>query len=244
MAEKKRYAFVIDVARCIDCRACLVACRAENQVPIPHTRIWVKDLGVQGEFPRLERTFVPYNCMHCDEPPCVDACPTGATYKDPETGLVLIDQEACIGCGLCVEACPYDARYIDPQRGVADKCTACAHRLERGEQPACVATCLGGSRLFGDLNDPESEVSIALREAESVQRLVGDQVDPEPNIYYINADVLQAGLLPRPPRSPAAAEIWRKVAVPAVLTGIGLSFAAQAGAFAKQLIEGEEEFEE
>lgn len=237
----KRYAFVIDVSRCIDCRACLVSCRVENQVPAGHTRIWVKDLGVEGDYPALAQTFVPYNCMHCDEPPCVDVCTSGATYKDQETGLVQIDQAACIGCGLCIPACPYSARYLDEQRGVADKCSGCVQRLERGQQPACVQTCVGDARLFGDLNDPGSTVSAALKNARSVQRLASDGVDTGPNIYYINGDVLRPELLPREPTYTAAETFWRKVAIPAVAAGVGLAFVGQAAAFAKQLLEGEEE---
>ncbi len=171
MPQKNHYAFVIDVSRCIDCRACLVACSVENNVPLDHTRIWVQDQGVQGEWPVLERTFIPYNCMHCDNPPCTEVCVSGATYKDETSGLILVDQEACIGCGFCVEACPYGVRYIDQTRGVVDKCNACSQRLEIGLPPACVATCLGKSRLFGDLNDPNSDVSIALKQAKSIVRL-------------------------------------------------------------------------
>ena len=150
MAQKKRYGFVIDIARCIDCRACLVACSVENNVSMEHTRIWVHDLGVLGSFPDLSRKFMPYNCMHCDNPPCTEVCVSGATYKDRENGLVLVDQEACIGCGFCVEACPYNARYLDSERGVVDKCTACVQRLEVGMQRPC-GDLRGGSRLFGDL---------------------------------------------------------------------------------------------
>jgi tetrathionate reductase subunit B len=244
MLNKTHYGFVIDVARCIDCRACLVACRAENLVPLGHTRIWVHDLGVQGTFPELSREFVPTNCMHCDEPPCIEVCPSGATFKDMNTGLVLVDQEACIGCGLCVEACPYDARYLDPRRGVVDKCNACRARLERGEQPACVTTCLGGARLFGDLNDPATEVSLALAKSGGSQRLVTDETDPGPNIYYLNGNVQQAGLLPRAPRYTAAETFWRKAAVPAVLAALAASFLGQATAFTRQLLAGEKEFDE
>src|SRR3989304_5131250 len=128
MADKKRYGFVIDVSRCIDCRACLVACRVENEVPLPHTRIWVKDQGLQGTFPDLARQFVPYNCMHCEHPPCVEVCTSGATFKDPDDGLVLVDQEACIGCGLGVEACPYDAPSLDPTPGGVDHGKGRGHR--------------------------------------------------------------------------------------------------------------------
>ncbi|MEW5870097.1 MAG: 4Fe-4S dicluster domain-containing protein [Chloroflexota bacterium] len=247
MANKKRYGFVIDVERCIDCRACLVACSVENNVPMNHTRIWVHDLGVQGSFPDLQHSFVPYNCMHCDNPPCTEVCVSGATYKDPETGLVLVDQEACIGCGFCVEACPYNVRYLDEQRGVVDKCNACAQRVEVGMQPACVATCVGGSRLFGDLNDPQSQVSQALKSAKNIVRLdyEKDGHDTDPNIYYINTQPADfSPLAPRDPHYTLPEDGWKKVLAPAVFAGIGASFLVQAVFFTKQLLEGEKEFEE
>lgn len=261
MATKKRYGFVIDVARCIDCRACLVACSVENRVPMNHTRIWVHDLGVQGDYPALKRSFVPYNCMHCEHPPCTEVCVSGATYKDPTNGLVLVDQDACIGCGFCVDACPYGVRYLDEKRGVVDKCNACLQRVEVGQQPACVATCVGGSRMFGDLNDPASDVSIALNQAATVVRLdyEAGELDTDPNIYYINFDpteslvmpgdmrqplVTASGELPRPPKYSIAEEGWKKVAVPLLAAGIGGAFLVQAVYFTKQLIQGEKEFEE
>lgn len=251
MSLKKRYGFVIDISRCIDCRACLVACSVENQVPMNHTRIWVHDLGVKGQYPELQRTFVPYNCMHCENPPCTEVCVSGATYKDPDTGLVLVDQEACIGCGFCVEACPFQARYLDEKRGVVDKCNGCLQRVEVGQQPACVATCVGGSRMFGDLNDPDSEVSQALKKARTVQRLDYEEGehDTDPNIYYIHSEPmpsieLQSGFLPVDPRYSVALEGWKKVLVPAIFAGVGASFLVQATYFTKQLVEGEKEFEE
>jgi len=252
MATKKRYGFVINVSRCIDCRACLVACSVENNVPMNHTRIWVHDLGVQGQFPILQREFIPWNCMHCEHPPCTEVCVSGATYKDPDTGLVLVDQQACIGCGFCVDACPYDVRYLDEKRGVVDKCNACLQRVEVGMQPACVATCVGGSRMFGDLNDPNSEASIALKNATNIQRLdyENGKVDTDPNIYFINSEalgeevVLQSGILPRPPQYHLEEVGWKKVLVPAVFAAIGASFLVQATFFTKQLLEGEKEFEE
>ena len=247
MAQKKRYGFVIDVSRCIDCRACLVACSVENNVSMEHTRIWVHDLGLMGEFPDLSRKFMPYNSMHCDNPPCTEVCVSGATYKDPENGLVLVDQEACIGCGFCVDACPYNARYLDSERGVVDKCTACVQRLEVGMQPACVATCVGGSRLFGDLNDPESEVSQALKNARSVQRFDLEYkpgVSTGPNIFFTNGDVLQSGLGPHMPQYTASEQIWKKGLVPLMAAAVGGAFLVQATYFTKQLIEGEKEFDE
>jgi tetrathionate reductase subunit B len=258
MPTKNHYAFVIDVARCIDCRACLVACSVENKVPMDHTRIWVHDQGVQGNYPDLSRSFVPYNCMHCDNPPCTDVCVSGATYKDTVTGLVLVDQEACIGCGYCVDACPYGARYIDQKRGVVDKCNACAQRLEVGLEPACVATCVGKSRLFGDLNDPNSAASIALQDAKSVTRLdvEKDGNDTDPNIFYLNLPETEAILssdtfkqvaqasLPRDVHYTLAQEGWKKVAIPVLAAAMGATFLVQAFFFTKQLLGGEKEFEE
>ncbi len=257
MAQKKRYGFVIDISRCIDCRACMVACSVENKVPYDHTRIWVHDLGIKGTYPNLSHTFVPYTCMHCENPPCTQVCVSGATYKDPTNGLVLVDQEACIGCGYCVEACPYNARYLDEKRGVVDKCTGCVQRVEMGQKPACVATCLGGARMFGDLNDPTSEVSVALSKAATIHRLdyEKDGVDTEPNIYYINAPGLeridtvnentrQPINLPRDPHYTAAEEIWKKALVPLIGAAAGGTFLIQAIYFTKQLIEGEKEFDE
>ena len=248
MTQTNRYAFVIDVSRCIDCRACLAACSIENNVPNNHTRIWVKDPGLQGEFPNLKRTFVPYNCMHCENPPCTEVCVSGATFKDPVSGLVLVDQEACIGCGYCVEACPYDVRYIDEKRGVVDKCNACEQRLVVGLQPACVATCLGASRIFGDLNDPNSEASVALRNAKTVKTLdieVREGRDTEPQIYFINGVVEQESVVPRKgPQYTWTEEGWRQVLVPAVAAGVGLAFAGQAVMFSRQLMRGENEFED
>jgi tetrathionate reductase subunit B len=258
MPQKNHYAFVIDVTRCIDCRACLVACSVENNVPMDHTRIWVHDQGIQGKWPILSRVFVPYNCMHCENPPCTEVCVSGATYKDAVSGLVLVDQEACIGCGYCVEACPYGVRYIDQKRGVVDKCNACVQRLEVGLQPACVATCVGKSRMFGDLNDPNSEVSIALRNAKSVTSLDYEkgEVDTDPNIYYLNlpetesilssdpfGQVAQASL-PRDPHYTIAEQGWKKVAIPLLAVAMGGAFLVQAFFFTKQLLEGEKEFED
>jgi tetrathionate reductase subunit B len=258
MPTKNHYAFVIDVARCIDCRACLVACSVENKVPMDHTRIWVHDQQVQGEWPNLSRIFVPYNCMHCDNPPCTQVCVSGATYKEAGSGLVLVDQEACIGCGYCVEACPYGVRYIDQKRGVVDKCNACVQRLEVGLEPACVATCVGKARMFGDLNNPNSEVSVVLQNAKSVTRLDYEKAgtDTDPNIYYLNLPEMESILssdsfgqvaqtvLPRDPHYSIAEEGWKKVAIPLVAVAMGATFLVQAFFFTKQLLEGEKDYDE
>jgi tetrathionate reductase subunit B len=141
--------------------------------------------------------FVPRLCMQCEESPCTAVCPVGATYRNPD-GVVLVDQDRCIGCGYCVVACPYGARYIVPagghtptgQAGVADKCTFCYHRITHGLDPACVTVCPRGARRFGDLNDPTSEVSVILQtQATSVMR---PELGTEPRVHYIGLEAENA----------------------------------------------------
>ncbi len=184
MTAQKRYAFVIEVDRCIDCKACMVACEIENQVPLGHHRNWVEAAPLQGVFPNLAQDYVPGNCMHCENPPCVQVCPTGASYQRAD-GLVLIDSTKCIGCKFCISACPYGARYFDETRGVVDKCSACVHRLEAGQPHACVETCVGGARHFCDFNDPASDV--AKLYATGRARPFHPETGTGPKVFYISA---------------------------------------------------------
>jgi tetrathionate reductase subunit B len=184
MVDQRRYAFVIEVDRCIDCEACMIACNVENQVNVDHHRNWVKAAPLEGTLPNLVQDYVPGNCMHCENPPCVLVCPTGASYQRTD-GLVLIDQAKCIGCQFCIAACPYGARYFDETRRVVDKCTACVHRLDAGQPPACVETCVGGSRHLGDLNDPTSDVAKLL--ATGRAKPFHPETGTQPNVYYISA---------------------------------------------------------
>jgi len=179
-AKAKKYGIVIDAAKCIDCRACMIACKVENQVPEGYWRNWIRPLWDYSGRRRTE--FQPGQCMQCDHPSCVAACPVGATYKQPD-GLVAIDPVRCIGCGNCVTACPYGARYRHPLRHIADKCDFCSRRLDAGLEPACVATCPTKARVFGDLNDADSAVARLLRE-EKLVRVIAPHIDTRPNIYY------------------------------------------------------------
>jgi tetrathionate reductase subunit B len=177
-----KYAMVIDQSRCIGCMACIVACKRENNVPEGVFRTRVLEM-TEGTFPDLRTHFRSELCNHCDFAPCADQCPTGASYKAPD-GTVQIDKKKCVGCKACLAACPYDARYINHETGTADKCTFCEHRLAEGKEPACVATCVGKSRVFGDLEDPNSPVRKLLSENEA--KVLLKDAGTRPKVFYIN----------------------------------------------------------
>lgn len=158
--------------------------------------------GAVGTYPNLSRTYLPIACQHCENPACLRVCPTGATYKDA-LGRVEIDYDKCIGCRMCMAACPYNARVFnwnepvrDPDfnygdkdvpvrpRGVAEKCTMCKERTDRGDEPMCVVCCPTRARTFGDLDDPESEISKLVRE-KGAYNLLPEQ-GTRPQVYYFN----------------------------------------------------------
>ncbi len=173
-----RMAMLIDLTRCIGCDTCTMACKQENGTPVDV--FFARVLNIEaGEFPNVKRVYVPVLCNHCDNAPCLKSCPNKAIFRRPD-GIVLIDQDRCRGTGACVTACPYgnifltqqdrwylpddepyETRYVRPRlnENVARKCTYCAHRVDVGLEPACVVSCPTKARIFGDLEDPESEVS-------------------------------------------------------------------------------------
>ena len=183
--RKVQYGMLIDTRRCIGCHACTVACKSEFDVPLGVNRSWV-EYTEKGNYPSVQRTFLPRLCNHCSDPPCVSVCPTGATYKRDEDGIVVVDPDICIGCKYCILACPYDARFLNPITGAADKCDFCLHRVSQGLEPSCVNTCIGRARIFGDVNDPDSEISKLL--AENAVTVLRREMGTHPNVYYINAD--------------------------------------------------------
>ena len=176
-------AIITDLNRCVGCLACSVACKAVNNVPIGS--YWNKVVrvgpnpipGGSGQYPDVYMYFLPISCQHCENPACLKVCPVGATYKD-DMGRVEIHYDKCIGCRICMAACPYNARvfnWSEPERdpnwnygdkdvpvrpkGVAETCTLCKERTDRGDLPMCVRVCPGRARVYGDLDDPASELS-------------------------------------------------------------------------------------
>jgi len=226
-AAKKapRWAMVMDLRKCIGCRACTVACKSENNVSLGRFRTVIQEKTL-GTFPNVKKIFLPIMCNHCtsnkedptaEVPPCVKICPEypgerqtyvtpegkkiryrgGATYRRPD-GLVLMDAEKCIGCGKCIDGCPYGVRSFDPftkagkkpEKQAVDKCDFCKTRIENGVEPACVNTCQGHARIFGDLNDPESKVSKLVKEHSLEKSVLLPEEKTNPHVFYIDPDNL------------------------------------------------------
>lgn len=210
MAKAKRLGMVIDTKRCLGCHTCAVACKKENN--LPDKNWWTRTLTVggdfmdtpQGDYPNLSQSYITLACQHCENPACIKACPVGATYKREEDGVVIQDYDKCIGCRMCMAACPYtgvrlfnweepkysiafpvgDADVPAHQKHTVEKCTFCAHRLAKNEQPACVEACLGRARYFGDLNDPKSEVSQLILKRSHFRLL--PEKETEPSVYFLS----------------------------------------------------------
>jgi Fe-S-cluster-containing dehydrogenase component len=179
-----RKTLVIDLDRCIGCKSCEVACKQENEVVLGSAWNKVITRGPTGTYPDIEMYYFPAVCQQCEKPECVKVCPTGASYKQ-EDGIVLVDREKCIGCGYCLMACPYGVRTFNKEKKVAEKCTLCDHLQAIGEKPACVKICPANARLFGDLDDPDSDASVAIKEAGSENVHSLPDVGNKPTVRYI-----------------------------------------------------------
>lgn len=198
------YGMGIDLEQCIGCGHCANACKSENGVSREpfYFRTWVEQYtilndgsvkitspngGIDGFSQQVpdedifKSFFVPKMCNHCEKSPCVQVCPVGATYDSPE-GVVLVDDSYCIGCRYCVQACPYGCRYIDPVKKVADKCTLCYHRIMKGQLPACVEVCPKGAKIFGDLNDPGSD--LVRFKKEHAWQVLKPHMNTDSKVYY------------------------------------------------------------
>ena len=198
-----RLGMVIDLKRCIGCYGCQIACKAEKgtRPGTTYARVVKREWG---EYPNVKKLSIPVLCMHCGEPPCVDVCPTGASQKRDQDGIVFVEGDGCVGCRACVMACPYGARYFQDEsrdyfgggenayeesvygaheRGVVEKCDLCRPRLAQGQEPACSANCMCKARTFGDLDDLDSEVSRLIREEGGFQ--LNPELGTDPSVWYL-----------------------------------------------------------
>ena len=195
-----RYGMVIDLERCIGCHACTLVCKAANNTPPSVFFNRVED-GEIGVYPDVKRYFLPRICLHCREAPCLEACPSGATYY-AENGAVVVNIEKCVGCKACMLACPYGVRYAylggqgsrayfetakallgEPAGEIVEKCHLCLDKTREGKKPACVEACPTAARYYGDLDDRESELSKLVRE-EGGWTILGE-LGTQPSTYYI-----------------------------------------------------------
>ena len=205
-----RYGMAIDLTRCFGCHACSMACKIANNLPVDVMYNRVYTVGAEtldcatGTFEKPVLEWLPMQCQHCANPACLQVCPTGATQKDENTGIVTVDDELCIGCESCIKACPYEGvrtlipdepvYYLDmavgeadaPRHrgGVVEKCTFCQNLLSRGETPACMILCPGRARYWGDLDDPESAVSKEI--ASKNYKVLNEEAGTEPSVYYLS----------------------------------------------------------
>lgn len=207
-----RYGMVIDLKKCIGCYGCQIFCKTENATPpgMLWSRVFLYEFG---NYPTVEKRPLPVLCMHCGVPECVNVCPTGASVKRPD-GIVTVDRDRCTGCLNCLMACPYGARnlflenieyfpgqgltpyeklgYQRHRLGVVGKCDFCLPRIGKGLEPACVKNCMAKARYFGDLDDPDSEVSrliltrVAFQASPAVPPgLAGKKPKMDPSVYYL-----------------------------------------------------------
>lgn len=183
---KPHYSMVLRQDRCIDCERCMVACVKTNDVPSYGYRTTILERDVPDAI-GMKKEFIPVLCNQCNDPPCVRACPTRATYKDKKTGIVMMNYDKCIGCKTCVEACPYNARYFNEEKSSVDKCNFCFDtRLSKGEtQTACAAACPAGVRIFGDLSNANSEVYKLVHQIEKAVWVLRPEVGAKPNVFYM-----------------------------------------------------------
>ncbi|OUO91325.1 hypothetical protein B5F40_04265 [Gordonibacter sp. An230] len=185
MADRK-YEMLVDLSRCIGCNACVIACKMENEVPLTKFNTWIESWDVEDGAGFIRRANLPKLCNHCENPACVHVCPTAASHV-ADDGTVQIDVDKCIGCKYCMAACPYGVRWFNDESGDVHKCTFCEHRVSNGLLPACVGNCVTGARMFGDPNDPDSDLSRRLVEAPGTEVLLED-MGMAPSVRYVGLD--------------------------------------------------------
>ena len=178
-----RYGMLIDTTKCIGCFACRTACQRQNGL-LPQQAFIRYEQKESGSFPNVGVENVPLQCMHCEDAPCAQVCPTGAAHMGAD-GIVEVDTGRCIGCLYCVAACPYQVRVRNPETGTVDKCRFCTVSAEQSgtRMCSCVEACLTGARIFGDLDDPDSELVKEIART-NAQPIAGDLTKSK--IYYVS----------------------------------------------------------
>jgi len=182
-SDKVRWGMLIDTAQCKEgCKDCVSACNKENGLSggiAPTDSQWIRKIELK-DISTGRELALPMMCQHCEHPPCVDVCPTAASFKRAD-GIVLVDKHRCIGCRYCMMACPYKARSfvheplhdqnpdVPRGKGTVESCTLCVHRVDQGLQPACAEACPNKAILFGNLNDPQSEIAQKVHSVASIQ---------------------------------------------------------------------------
>ena len=223
-STNRKLGLVIDLDTCVGCQACVIACKGWNTenygAPLSDQDPYganpsgtflnrVHSYEITPTQGAAQLVHFPKSCLHCEDAPCVTVCPTGASYKRAEDGIVLVNEADCIGCGLCAWACPYGAREMDASAGVMKKCTLCIDRIynenlpEEDREPACVRTCPAGARHFGDLGDPDSDVSTLVRARGGIDLMpemgtkpVNKYLPPRPRDRLEETDILAPFLEP------------------------------------------------
>lgn len=197
---------VVNLDRCTGCFGCEIACKMENNVALGQRWSKVFTVGPVGEYPNMTRYALPTMCQQCKDAPCVHVCPTGASYRDSNTNVVLVDKEKCIGCKYCMMACPYGVRSWNKTEKCVEKCTLCGQLTSAGKLPACVKSCAAGARFYGDLDDPNSDVSkeLAKYPAEAVHTLE-DQGNGPCMHYILSTSIGQWQARIQPRRKPQTA---------------------------------------
>ena len=172
--------FWMNNKNCYGCKTCSIACKSEKQL---NEGVLLRKVSCIRQDSPVNVSFLSMSCNHCEDPACVKHCPTHAMHKDAETGLVLVDQDRCIACGYCTWTCPYGAPSMDDVHHIMSKCTFCKDRISEGQKPFCAEACPANARVFGDLNDPESEPSKLLQQKKGVQYL--PEMGTNPSVYYV-----------------------------------------------------------
>jgi len=198
------WGMIIDIDKCIGCGNCVRACSNENGVPKGYFLTWVERYTIEeGQQPKvdspdgamegfplptpanLKSFFVPKLCNHCEDSPCVQVCPVGATFVSPD-GVVLVDESYCLGCRYCVQACPYGCRYLNPEKQTVDKCTLCYHRITKGLTTACCENCPTGARQLVDFKNPKDPVHEFLRK--NKVEVLKPYMATKAKVYYKDLD--------------------------------------------------------